>query len=72
MLILTRRMDDRVVIGDDVVVTLVCIDGNKVRLGFSAPSGVAIAREEVFDQMHGQGATQKVVARYEGKGRSND
>ncbi len=48
MLILTRRPGERVVIGDDVLVTVMEINGQTVRLGIAAPSGVPIYREEIW------------------------
>lgn len=53
MLILSRHRDERVVVGDDVVVTVVDIRGDKVRLGFLAPDEVSVHRDEVFDQVRG-------------------
>jgi carbon storage regulator len=48
MLILTRRPGERVVIGDDILVTVMGVSGHTVRLGIAAPSGVAIYREEIW------------------------
>jgi len=48
MLILTRRPGERVVIGDDVLVTVMSVSGHTVRLGIDAPSGVSIYREEIW------------------------
>jgi carbon storage regulator len=48
MLILTRRTGERVVIGDDVLVTVMAISGSTVRLGIAAPDGVSIYREEIW------------------------
>ena len=47
MLVLTRKVGQRIRIGDDVVITLVRIQGDKVRVGIEAPRDVAIHREEV-------------------------
>lgn len=47
MLVLSRKVGERILIGDDVVVTLVRVTGDKVRLGFDAPKEVAIVREEL-------------------------
>lgn len=47
MLVLTRKVTDRIVIGDDIVLTVVRIDGNQVRLGIEAPRDVKIRREEL-------------------------
>jgi carbon storage regulator len=48
MLILTRRPGERVVIDEEIVVTVMEISGNLVRLGFAAPDGVSIYREEIW------------------------
>jgi len=42
-------------LGDDIVVTIVDIRGDKVRLGFEAPRGTLIYRQEVYDAIHGNG-----------------
>jgi carbon storage regulator len=47
MLILSRRPNESLHIGDDVVVTVLCIKGNQVQLGISAPKIVVVDREEV-------------------------
>lgn len=49
MLVLSRRKEETIMIGDDVVVTVVDIRGDKVRLGFEAPKDVTIHRREVYD-----------------------
>jgi carbon storage regulator len=48
MLILTRRPGERVVIDEQIMVTVMEISGNLVRLGFAAPDGVSIYREEIW------------------------
>lgn len=48
MLVLTRKVSQRIVIGKDITITVVRVDGNKVRIGIDAPSDVAIFREEVL------------------------
>jgi Carbon storage regulator (could also regulate swarming and quorum sensing) len=47
MLVLTRRVSERIQIGDDVVLTIVRIDGNKVRIGIEAPEHVKVKRDEL-------------------------
>lgn len=49
MLVLSRQCDESIVIGDNVVVTIVDIRGGKVRLGIQAPGEVAVHRQEVFE-----------------------
>lgn len=46
MLVLTRRLLQRISVGDDIVITVVRISGNEVRIGIDAPDGVQILREE--------------------------
>jgi len=48
MLILTRRVGETVMIGEDVTVTVLGVKGNQVRLGINAPRSVAVHREEIF------------------------
>ena len=47
MLVLTRRVSERIQIGDDVTLTIVRIDGNKVRIGIEAPEHVKVKRDEL-------------------------
>jgi carbon storage regulator len=57
MLILTRRVGESVVIGEDVTVTVLGVKGNQVRIGINAPKTVAVHREEIFERIkNGQGA----------------
>lgn len=49
MLVLSRHRDESIMIGDDVVVTIVDIRGDKVRLGINAPQDVPVHRQEVYE-----------------------
>ena len=51
MLILTRRVNESIVVGDQVTVTVVAVKGNQVRLGVDAPRDVAVHREEIYDRL---------------------
>jgi carbon storage regulator len=51
MLILTRRVGETVVIGNDVTVTVLGVKGNQVRLGVNAPREVAVHREEIYERI---------------------
>ena len=51
MLILTRRVGETVMIGDDVTVTVLGVKGNQVRVGINAPKNVAVHREEIFERI---------------------
>jgi len=55
MLILTRRVGESIVIGDDVWVTVLQIKGNQIRLGVTAPGTVTVQREEVSKQQRPEG-----------------
>jgi carbon storage regulator len=49
MLVLSRQRDESIIIGDNVVVTIVDIRGDKVRLGIQAPQEIPVHRQEVYD-----------------------
>lgn len=51
MLVLSRKRDERIVIGDNIVITVVEVRGDKVRLGIEAPTEVPVHRHEVLEAM---------------------
>jgi carbon storage regulator len=51
MLILTRRVGETVMIGDDVTITVLGVKGNQVRVGINAPKSVAVHREEIYERI---------------------
>jgi carbon storage regulator len=51
VLILTRRVGESVMIGDEVAVTVLRVKGNQVRLGVNAPKSISVQREEIFQRI---------------------
>lgn len=56
MLILTRRVGETLMVGDEVTVTVLGVKGNQVRLGVNAPKHVAVHREEIYNRIQGEEA----------------
>ena len=63
MLVLSRQRDETIMIGDDVEITVVDIRGDKVRLGITAPTRIAVHRKEVYEAIR---AENERAARIEG------
>lgn len=58
MLILTRRIGERVMIGEDIEVLVLGVKGNQVRLGFKAPKDMAVHRQEIYVKVQREKAEQ--------------
>ncbi|MDB6060909.1 MAG: carbon storage regulator [Verrucomicrobiaceae bacterium] len=64
MLVLSRRSDETVIIGDDIKITVLSISGNQVRIGIAAPKEISVHREEVYKRIQAElaGADNSVAA----------
>jgi carbon storage regulator len=62
MLILTRRVGETVMIGEEVTVTVLGVKGNQVRIGVNAPKHVAVHREEIFERIKREGEAEPAVS----------
>lgn len=51
MLVLSRKVNEQIIIGDDIIVTVVAIRGTHVRIGIEAPPNVSVHRREVYEMM---------------------
>ncbi len=59
MLILTRRVGETLMIGDEIEVTVLGVKGNQVRVGVKAPKDVSVHREEIYDRIREEGDPPK-------------
>ncbi len=62
MLVLSRKVGERIVIAGGIVVEVIEVQGNRLRLGISAPAGVPILREELLHQPQGRLAAEALAA----------
>ncbi len=62
MLVLTRRIDESLVINDNIVITILAVDGDKVKIGVSAPREVPVLRQELWNAMREQQQIAQALA----------
>ena len=62
MLVLSRRVDESIAIGDSITVTILAVEGDRVKIGISAPREIAILRPEVAQAIQAQNKLQEKLA----------
>lgn len=62
MLVLTRRAEESIAIGDSIIVTVLAVEGDRVKLGISAPRDILILRQEMVQAVKDQARLQQLLA----------
>ena len=65
MLILTRRVGETLVIGDEIRITVLGVRGNQVRMGVNAPKNVAVHREEIYQRIQSEKDSSQPISEFD-------
>ena len=65
MLILTRRVGETLVIGDEIRITVLGVRGNQVRMGVNAPKNVAVHREEIYQRIQSEKDSSQTIPEFD-------
>ncbi len=63
MLVISRKVDESLVLGDDIVVTILAIEGDRVKIGIAAPRDTIILRQEIYQAVQDQVKIQELLAK---------
>ena len=61
MLILTRKLGEKITIGDDIIITLLEVKGGQVKLGIEAPKSITIHRQEIYERIRSENLESSLV-----------
>ena len=61
MLILTRRVGESIIIGDDIVINILGVKGNQIRIGVNAPKEISVHREEIYNRIQAEKPDDKSI-----------
>mgnify|MGYP006098354765 CR=1 FL=1 len=61
MLILTRRVGESLIIGDDIVINILGVKGNQIRIGVNAPKEISVHREEIYNRIQAEKPDDKSI-----------
>jgi carbon storage regulator len=63
MLVISRKVDESLVIGDDIVVTILAIEGDRIKIGINAPRDLIILRQEIYRAVQDQEKIQELLSK---------